>query len=101
MGLIDLGRVILDDPSLTGIENYILSTNKLNGKWYHVRADVNAGTSGYFNTSSFSILWNLSSSAYGWAICMSDNEANERFLVYGKLSSKNWRWFEIQRTEVN
>lgn len=92
--------VTLNDTSLAGIGSYIISLNKRDGNWYHIRANVEEGTTGYFHTASFSILWNLSSLAYGWVVCMSDNEYDEHFLVFGKLSSRNWRWFEIQRTEI-
>lgn len=95
------GVIRLSDVSLSGIGAFIKDvTNQysLTIKWYSVRANPTDGSSGYFSTGSFSILWCLSSIAYGWAIVMSDND---NLIVFGRLVSGDWHWYHPTLTEVS
>ena len=94
------GIVRLSDTSLSGIGAFIINaTNQysLTVKWYSVRANPTSDASGYFGTASFSILWCLSSIAYGWVILMSDND---NLIVFGRLVSGTWHWYHPALTEV-
>ena len=92
----------MEDSSLNGIGAYIISTNTMYGRWYAQRAVPKDGTFGFFRTASFSMMWNLSSSLYGWALLMSDNvhENTDINFVFGKLSSGNRIWYTIDMTKV-
>lgn len=95
------GVVRLPDVSLSGIGAFIISatnSDSLTVKWYSVRANPMPGSTGYFSTGSFSILWNLSSVAYGWAILMSDND---NMIVFGRLVSGVWYWYKPTLTVVS
>ena len=94
--------IAMEDSSLNGIGAYIISTNAMNGRWYAQRAVPKDRTSGFFRAASFSMMWNLSSSLYGWALLMSDNvhENTDINFVFGKLSSGNWIWYTIDMTKV-
>ena len=98
LGVTQLKSTQLNNSTLSGIASYIMETNKHDGRWYTVRLKPKLGTSGHFKTASFSILWNLSSQAYGWALLMSDN--NDHCFTFGRLSGSNWHWYELQKTEL-
>ncbi len=99
LGVTQLESTQIDDSTLPGIGSYIIGTNKHDGRWYTVRLKSKLGTTGHFESASFSILWNLSSTAYGWAILISDNKGH--CFTFGKLIGSNWHWYEIQKTELN
>lgn len=85
------------DCSYTGIGNQIKtiagSSSDYTSRWVSIRVN-NSGTSvAPFGTSSFGVLFNLSSSNYGWVILMSDSP-NTSFIV-GRLSGGTWTWKDI------
>ena len=89
------GRGIAIDGTLAGIGNWINSTKKFTSRWYTVRCTPT--NSGYFGSSSFCILWNSSSSYYGWCILMSDNA---KCIVFG-CNSNGWKWYAPTLTQVS
>ena len=72
-----------------------ISDNFKARSWVYAR--VNPTTSGYFGTSSFSILANLSSASYGWATLQSDSAKS---IVFGYLTNGTWHWKAPTLTEV-
>lgn len=89
------GRGIAIDGTLAGIGNWINSTKKFTSRWYTVRCTPT--NSGYFGSSSFCILWNSSSSYYGWCILMSDNT---KCIVFG-CNSNGWKWYAPTLTQIS
>ena len=73
-------------------------------KWYSVRVNVKSTdpplTGGYFDTSSYSIMWCVSSINYGWAIIMSDMN-DEKVITFGRLAGGNWHWLKPTLTLIN
>lgn len=95
------GYVRLDDVSLSGIGTFIVDAVEKHNtlvKWYCVRANPKEGVTGYFKNGSFSILWCMSSTAYGWSILMSDTE---NIIIFGRLTSRVWHWYKPTLAEVN
>ncbi|MDY4772009.1 MAG: hypothetical protein SO267_15040 [Lachnospiraceae bacterium] len=73
-----------------------LQTNGVTSRWMSVRANP-TNDDGYFGRSTFSILWQCSSAAYGWCILMSDNS---KMVVFGR-NSEGWRWYAPSLSEVS
>lgn len=73
-----------------------LQTNGVTSRWMSVRANP-TNDDGYFGRSTFSILWQSSSSKYGWCILMSDNT---KMVVFGR-NSEGWHWYAPSLTEVS
>lgn len=95
-GVIARNETLSISGKLAEIGNWIKNNPGTLGRFNYVRAHPTE--SGYFNTSSFSILWNLSSVSYGWAMLQSDNE---KTVLFGRLSEGIFYWYAPTLTPVS
>ena len=75
-----------------------ISTNFVSNKWIGCKVSPTDST-GYFGSSSFSVLANCSSANYGVAQLMSDNP-NKSALVIGQLVGGSWSWKAVSATSI-
>lgn len=82
------GGVIDISGQLTAIVSWIKSNTTIFKRYNYVRVEP-TDTDGYFGTSSFDIIWNLSSVNYGWLMLRSDNSKS---VLFGRLVSGEAKW---------
>ena len=70
-----------------------MKSNFIYNKWCRVKV-FPTDSSGYYGSSSVSIMYNLSSGNYGTAICTSDNITKEPMRV-GQLYGGNWTFTQM------
>lgn len=100
----DLG--IVYHPNITipstkaAIENYIKTNTGTLNRFNTVRSNPAPGSeAGFFGSrGSFSILWQCSSTAYGWITIYSDTV--EKPIIYGILSSNTFTWSIPTLTQI-
>lgn len=88
------GKTIAIDGTLSGIGKWINSQG-FTARWRSARCNPN--NQGYFGRSTFCILWQCSSTSYGWCILMSDNS---KMVVFGR-NSDGWHWYAPSLSEVS
>lgn len=76
-----------------------ITDNFISNKWIGCKV-VPTDSSGYFGSSSFSVLANCSSANYGVAQLMSDNP-NKSALVIGQLVGGAWTWKAVSTTAIS
>lgn len=76
-----------------------ITDNFISNKWIGCKV-VPTDSSGYFGSSSFSVLANCSSANYGVAQLMSDNP-NKSALVIGQLVGGTWSWKAVSTTAIS
>lgn len=75
-----------------------ISTNFVSNKWIGCKVSPTDST-GYFGSSSFSVLANCSSANYGVAQLMCDNP-NKSAMVVGQLVGGSWSWKAVSTTSI-
>lgn len=76
-----------------------ITDNFISNKWIGCKVTP-TDSSGYFGSSSFSVLANCSSANYGVAQLMCDNP-NKSALVIGQLVGGTWSWKAVSTTAIS
>lgn len=87
--------------SMSGVLSSVgawISANFVSNKWIGCKVSPTDST-GYFGSSSFTVLANCSSANYGIAQLMCDNP-NKSVLVVGQLVGGAWSWKAVSTTSI-
>lgn len=94
----DVGANTLSMSGVLSAVGAWISSNFVSNKWIGCKVSP-TDSSGYFGSSSFSVLANCSSANYGVAQLMCDNP-NKSALVIGQLVGGTWSWKAVSTTSI-
>lgn len=95
----DLGVNTLSMSGALSAVGAWISSNFVSNKWIGCKV-LPTDNTGYFGSSSFSVLANCSSANYGVVQLMSDNP-NKSALVIGQLVGGVWSWKTVSTTDIS